>query len=123
MSTGNADRQKADCALDNGPCTRKIGPVEVTLEIEPRPVKAMKENVFTVRINPDPHPPAEKITIDLAMPGMFMGNNMVTLRRQAAGLYAGNGIMPRCQSGRKLWKAEVNVPETGKAEYFFDVVD
>jgi hypothetical protein len=71
---------------------------------------------------PAPHPQFEKITIDLGMPGMFMGNNVVTLRRQASGLYRGTGIIPRCLSGRRLWKAAVNAPGVGKVEYVFDVV-
>ncbi|HTR45326.1 MAG TPA: hypothetical protein VMH06_06420 [Thermodesulfovibrionales bacterium] len=123
MVAGAADQQvKADCEISKGPCTKKIGPLEVTLDIRPKPVSVMKENSFMVRIMPVPHPLPEKITIDLGMPGMFMGNNVVMLRKQAPGSYSGTGIIPRCPSGRRLWKVTVNVPEGGKVEYFFDVV-
>jgi hypothetical protein len=123
MAAEAGDAQtKADCEINKGPCTKKTGALEVTLDIGPKPVSAMKENSFTIRIVPAPHPLPEKIAIDLGMPGMFMGNNVVTLRRQASGLYRGTGIIPRCPSGRRLWKAAVNAPGVGKVEYVFDVV-
>ena len=120
--TSVAYQSKADCEISKGPCTKKLGSVEVTLDIRPKPVRAMRENSFMVRIRPDLHPLPEKITIDLGMPGMYMGNNVVTLSRQVSGLYSGTGIIPRCPSGGRLWRATVNIPEDGKVEFFFDVV-
>lgn len=115
-------RSEADCVINKGPCLKKAGDVEVSLDINPKPIRAMKELSFSIRFNPVQRPLPEKINIDLAMPGMFMGINTVSLGRQAQGLYSGTGIIPRCSSVKRLWKATVQLPGGGKVDFFFDVV-
>jgi hypothetical protein len=60
--------------------------------------------------------------IDLGMPGMDMGSNRVELRAVKDSVYEGQGIIVRCPSGRRTWKATVTLPEAGKVEFVFDVI-
>jgi len=61
-------------------------------------------------------------TIDLGMPGMNMGPNRVELRRVRDNVFEGQGIIVRCPSGRRTWRASVTLPEAGKVEFVFDVL-
>lgn len=113
-----ADESK--CDMQKGPCTKNIAGLELTLEITPKPVKAMEELLFSVGIKG--YLSEDMLVIDLAMPGMYMGGNKVILRKATDGRYVGKGIIPRCSSGRRLWSATVDVPRKGKAEYLFDII-
>jgi len=97
-----------------------IGDIEVTLEITPRPVKAMRALQFKVVVrgrNPSAPP-----FIDLEMPGMHMGPNLVKLRASVPETYEGRGVIVRCMSGRTDWRASVCLPGIGKAHFYFNVV-
>ncbi|MBI5213880.1 MAG: hypothetical protein HY957_11025 [Nitrospirae bacterium] len=115
-----------DCNIDAGPCTKKIGAAEIILDITPRPVKVMKELSFTVTLRGKT---VDRLSLDLGMPGMYMGKNMVVLEKTAVGTYKGKGVIPKCQSGRKLWRATVNMPNAGhdtaknnvKVDFLFNV--
>ncbi len=63
----------------------------------------------------------EEIAVDLSMPGMYMGENRVMLKRSPDGTYSGKGVIPKCRSGRRLWKATVTVPGAGAAGFLFNV--
>lgn len=118
-----SDKQREkvpDCDIDKGMCSRKTGNGEVILDITPRPVKAMEELAFRLVVKPHA-PSARELSIDLSMPGMYMGNNQVLLKKGPDGTYAGNGVIPRCRSGSRRWKAATNIPETGKVDFTFDV--
>ena len=109
----------ADCSIDLGPCTSSVAGRQVLFEISPRPVRSMKELTFTIRAAGRNTAPA--VLLDLSMPGMYMGRNEVVLKKSPDGSYRGKGIIPRCPSGKKLWRAEVTVPGAGKVSYTFNV--
>jgi hypothetical protein len=109
-----------DCAIQSGPCTKSFADGTLTLDITPKPVKAMHDLTFTVVLSG--LTPTTDPFIDLGMPGMVMGPNRVPLRPAGDGTYQGTGVIVRCPSGRRTWKATVTVPGKGAVEFVFDVV-
>jgi hypothetical protein len=109
-----------NCDVHKGACTQEIGGVEATLDISPKPVKAMTDLRFRLMLSGKP--PAAEPYIDLGMPGMKMGPNKVRLEKVGEGVYEGTGIIVRCTSGKRTWKAAVTVPGRGTVEFIFDVV-
>ena len=109
-----------NCDIQQGPCTKDLAGMTVTLDILPKPVKAMKDLKFQVTLSGGK--PTAAPYIDLGMPGMDMGPNRVELMPLKDNLYEGHGIIVRCPSGRRTWKATVTLPGTGKVEFVFDVV-
>jgi len=110
----------AKCDIHKTPCTKILPDCAVTLDIAPKPVKAMTDLTFTVMLsgkkpNATPH-------IDLGMPGMNMGPNQVTLESVGNNTYKGKGIIVRCPSGRRTWKAAITIPDVGTTEFVFDVI-
>ncbi|NTV20517.1 MAG: hypothetical protein HGA57_03900 [Chlorobium limicola] len=114
--------QKPDCDIHAGPCTKTAGNSAVTLEISPRPVKHMEELLFSVTIKPCQSLP-ENLMLDLSMPGMEMGKNQVKLVKKSNCLYQGKGLIVKCMSGRKLWKATVLSEKLNNPAFSFDVRD
>jgi hypothetical protein len=108
------------CDIQHGPCTKELAAVTVTLDILPKPVKAMKDLKFQVTLSGGK--PTASPYIDLGMPGMDMGPNRVELRPVKDNVYEGEGVIVRCPSGRRTWKATVTLPESGKVEFVFDVI-
>jgi hypothetical protein len=109
-----------NCRIQQGACTQSLAGGRVTLDINPRPVKAMIDLTFRVTLealNPGASP-----YIDLGMPAMEMGPNRVALKKVARNTWEGTGIIVRCPSGKRLWRASVTIPEVGVAEFIFDVV-
>lgn len=112
--------------MNSGTCVKKTGAAEIILDITPKPVKVMKELSFTVKLKGKA---ADRLILDLDMPGMYMGKNRVILEKTAAGIYKGKGVIPKCPSGRKLWRATVYLLDTAnnagndnvKADFLFDV--
>jgi hypothetical protein len=84
---------RVDCDVHAGPCSGNIEDIQVTLDVKPKPVKAMEDLTFTVQIV------GAKIVdhpyIDLGMPGMNMGRNRVPLKRIEESLYQGTGVIVR----------------------------
>lgn len=109
-----------NCDIQRGPCTQELAGMAVTLDILPRPVKAMKDLKFRVTVSGGE--PVRAASIDLGMPGMDMGPNRVELRPVKDHVYEGEGVIVRCPSGRRTWKATVTLPESGKVEFVFDVL-
>jgi hypothetical protein len=97
-----------DCDFNQNACSRKIGNGSITLDIDPKPVKVMKELTFIVTLKGMKE--YESLRLKLQMPGMFMGNNEVKLVRTGNGKYTGKGVIPKCHSGRKAWSAVIVVP-------------
>ncbi|WP_292004391.1 hypothetical protein [Chlorobium sp.] len=114
--------QKPDCNIHDGPCTKTSGNTAVTLEISPRPVKHMEELLFSVTVKPCSSLP-ENLMLDLSMPGMEMGKNQVKLVKKSNCLYQGKGLIVKCMSGRKLWKATVLSEKLNNPAFTFDVRD
>ena len=109
-----------NCDAHKGVCSQSSGDLTVSLEITPRPVKAMQDLVFKVSITGAS--PAEPPHIDLGMPAMKMGPNRVALKPLGSGIYEGSGVIVRCKSGRRTWFANVIVPAAGEVKFIFDVI-
>ncbi|AOY59308.1 MULTISPECIES: hypothetical protein [Desulfococcus] len=113
-----------NCDIQRGPCTQPLGSGSATLEILPRPVRAMRDLTFRITLAVDP---ADGSTlsappyIDLDMPDMFMGYNRVHLTPERPGIWSGTGVIVRCPSGIPTWKAVLTVPDTGETVFVFDV--
>jgi hypothetical protein len=75
---------------------------------------------FQVKISGDSL--SEAPFIDLGMPGMKMGPNRVTLKKNGAATYEGQGVIVRCKSGKTIWQATVTLPDIGSVVFTFDVV-
>jgi hypothetical protein len=112
--------QPTNCNIQEGSCTQDLSDRKITLDIHPKPVKAMNELTFRVTIT------GRKLSsnpyIDLGMPGMNMGPNRVHLKRVDKRVYEGVGIIVRCSSGRRIWRAMVTIPNLGEAMFIFDVI-
>jgi len=116
------------CDLRDGPCAMPAGPVEVTLDLAPRPLRTMADLSAAVEVRRD-GAPLEGATVVLSfdMRGMSMGPNRRTLAPAGGGRYAGKGVLVRCPSGRKDWVATVAVDLPGAppatASFEFDVAE
>lgn len=125
-SSSEADA-KADCAINRGPCLKIIGKdhIQVEFNINPKPVKSMSDLLFTVIVKGEKEPVSDAaVSVDLTMPGMFMGVNRPLLKYLKDGKYEGRGTLPICPHGGKLWKADVKVVREGKTasvSFFFEV--
>lgn len=117
-----ADYTADSNAIHSGPCTKQAGDRQVTLDISPKPVRHMQELTFRVTMAPAEGLPSSLI-LDLSMPGMMMGKNQVTLKRQPGGAWEGKGIIVKCRSGRTLWQATILSPELGNPAFSFNVRD
>jgi len=109
-----------NCNIHESACTQELPNSKVTLDISPKPVKAMTDLLFRLTLTEKPS--AEAPYIDLGMPGMKMGPNRVHLKHRGEGVYEGTGIIVRCPSGKRVWKAVANVPDQGAVEFVFDVI-
>lgn len=63
----------------------------------------------------------EPYMINLMMPGMQMGLNRIELVRGDDGSYSGMGVLPRCPTGGRLWRAEVMVRDGRVVGFDFEV--
>lgn len=108
------------CDIQQGACSKRLGDLTVSLDILPKPVMAMKDLTFTLKVSGKAL--STNPFIDLGMPGMNMGPNRVELRRVKDNLFEGQGVIVRCPSGRRTWKATVTLPQAGKVEFVFDVL-
>jgi hypothetical protein len=116
----SASESIINCDAHKGVCSQALGNLTVSLEISPRPVKAMQDLIFKVSIT---GPPLSKMPyIDLGMPAMKMGPNRVLLKRVSRGYYEGKGVIVKCPSGRRTWFANVVIPEAGEVKFIFDVI-
>jgi nitrogen fixation protein FixH len=111
------------CDLSRGPCTAVLpgGVGSVTLLIDPRPVRTMRELLFEVRIACGDAPcAAQEVSLALTMPGMYMGENRIRLERSGEGFYRGRGVIVTCPSGRRAWRATVQAAALGAADFTFE---
>lgn len=125
LSTGQAENHpgaQTACDIHQHACTQPLsgGTGRVTLDISPKPVAAMADLIFTVRLTDAV--PATAPYVDLGMPGMNMGPNRVRLKPAPDGTYSGSGVIVRCPSGRTLWEATVHIPGAGTAAFQFNAV-
>ena len=115
-----ATEVNVDCDIQSGSCQEQLNGRTVDLEILPKPVKAMKDLTFQLKISGEPLSKAP--FIDLGMPGMKMGPNRVILKKNDLAIYEGQGVIVRCKSGRTIWQATVTLPDIGSVVFTFDVV-
>lgn len=121
ITTEATDHAKIiNCDVHHGTCTQNLRDTDVILDINPKPVKAMKDLNFTITLTGKQ--PVSAPYIDLGMPGMKMGPNRVALKSIGKGVYTGSGIIVRCPSGKRIWEAAVTVPDIGSVEFIFDVI-
>ena len=118
--SGKDKPSRVECDIHTGPCIAAVTDTEVSLEISPKPVRAMQDLTFTVsfvgkKVGATPY-------IDLGMPGMNMGRNRVSLKPTGESVFEGRGVIVRCPSGRRTWKATVTAPNLGSVEFVFDVI-
>jgi YtkA-like len=122
---GGASAAENRCRVDDGPCTAAAGEVSVSLEIEPRPVRAMKLLTFAVILRDSSRKLEDaSVSIDLTMPGMEMGRNVIELKHAGGGRYEGKGVIVRCPSGGRTWKAAITVVRrsgAATADFLFEV--
>ena len=111
---------KLDCDIQSGSCQKELDNRTIELEILPKPVKAMTDLVFQVKVSGDPL--SASPFIDLGMPGMKMGPNRVILKENDMAVYEGQGVIVRCHSGKTIWQATITLPNIGKVVFSFDVV-
>lgn len=109
-----------DCEINKGACSKKSGDTIVTLDIQPKPVRAMQELSFTVTLKGTGA--YDSLKLDLQMLGMNMGPNQVTLVKSGSGSYTGKGVIPKCHSGKKLWSATVAIPGQAATSFRFNVL-
>jgi len=119
--------ERTDCDIQRGPCVRVAGSAtEITFDVTPRPVKAMADLLFTVMVRRNGKPASgADVALDLSMPGMHMGVNSPKLSPDKDGRYAGRGVIVRCPSGKRVWKAQVTVHSkqgTETASFLLEVI-
>jgi hypothetical protein len=118
--------KEPNCEIQRGSCRQVTNDgTAVKLDIQPKPVKAMTDLDFMITITRDGTLLKDAlISLDLSMPGMFMGRNRSVLRQVKPGLYEGKGVVTKCPSGGKTWQAEVTVEHDGKTavvDFVFEV--
>jgi hypothetical protein len=122
ISAGDTDQEMINCDLHQGTCTQRLAGSTVTLAVTPRPVKAMQDLLFQVSLSGKLPPNTKPPYIDLGMPGMNMGPNRVQLKSTGDATYAGRGVIVKCPSGRRTWRATVTIPDAGQTDFIFDVI-
>lgn len=108
-----------NCDPNAGSCKQTISDTQIQLEIDPKPVRAME--TLTFRLTVPGLPDVSVPIIKLSMPGMNMGPNSVPLTRLSKDTFVGKGVIVKCRSGKRLWKASVTVPGLGKTDFIFNV--
>jgi hypothetical protein len=105
------------CDLGAGPCTRAVdgaGGLELSADLGPRPLAAMRELAVAVELRRAEAPvDGAAVRVAFAMAGMEMGENAVALAPAGGGRYQGKAILVRCPSGRHDWIATVTFREGG----------
>ena len=104
--------RSVDCRIDDGPCRKTIEGTDltVTFDVSPKPVRPMKDLLFRIDLRGGDAPVTNgKVVLTLSMPGMYMAHNDVMLEHRGEGIYEGGGVIVKCPSGLKLWKAEISL--------------
>ena len=122
ISAGDKYQEMINCDLHQGVCNQNLSGYTVTLAVTPRPVKAMQDLLFRVTFSDKLPPNTQQPHIDLGMPGMQMGPNRVQLKSVGNHTYEGRGVIVRCPSGRRTWRATITVPDLGQTNFIFDVI-
>jgi len=100
-----------ECNVQESSCSAVLAPgINLAMDILPKPVKVMTDLKFEIFLSgPDGPIDGANVELALSMPDMFMGENSQRLSRVGTGIYRGNFVIPRCASGKTLWKADIRV--------------
>ena len=93
IGSAKAKAQRVNCDPHVGPCTTDLAGNRVSLDISPKPIKAMRDLTFTLSV--EGKSPGSNPYIDLSMPGMNMGRNRVILKPIDESVFRGTGIIVR----------------------------
>jgi hypothetical protein len=116
------DRKPAAAAeVPPGPLVASAAGQTILLDIEPKPVRTMRELTFSVEL--PGYDEAGIPRLDLGMAGMRMAPNRIDLVKEGDGRYRGRGVIVKCPSGMRTWTAVVHLPGKGKATFTFDAAD
>lgn len=122
-----AGEEAVRCDIQQGPCTvRTSDGLTVEFDIQPKPVAVMSALNFIVVIRQPANSArsVSSVALDLSMPGMYMGPNQPLLKRTGPGRYEGKGIIPKCITGNKTWRAEIVMrlqDRVSNAAFLFEV--
>ncbi len=106
---------EAGCDLSAGPCTGTLGDLELTLDLGPRPPRAMAELAVQGRLSRGGLPvDGAEVALWFAMPRMQMGENVSRLAGAGGGRYQGKAVLVRCHSGRRDWRVTAAVRHGGE---------
>ncbi len=112
------DATPVDCQIDSGPCSRPLGGdplTRVIFDITPKPVVPMKRLRFSVTtMHGGKAIEDADVSASLSMPGMYMMENSIPLKRVSAGRYEGESVIVRCTSGRRVWRADISLRPPGE---------
>ena len=120
MAGDRALRKYKKCNFHQSACTMSLSNATVTLDIQPKPVRAMRTLTFGLKISGTML--TQQPYIDLDMPGMVMGPNRVLMKPVEEGSYEGEGFIVKCPSGKRVWRAKVTLPGVGIVDFVFDVL-
>jgi len=114
------------CDIHKGSCIKETGDgMMVEFDVQPKPVSAMSELTFIVNLTQGGLPLSDaSVVLDLSMPGMFMGKNQPVMKHAKNGRYEGKGVIVKCASGRKIWRADITIGHGAKnaiASFVFEV--
>lgn len=103
------------CDLGAGPCAAALEGMELTLELAPRPLAALRELAVEARLRAGGSPvDGAELEVSFAMKDMHMGENRVRLAPAGPGRYRGAAVLVRCLSGRRDWRATVTARHGGR---------
>ncbi|MFN3604009.1 MAG: hypothetical protein ACK4UJ_04795 [Leptonema sp. (in: bacteria)] len=91
------------------------------IDLNPKPVRVMKEITFTIELNQYEFDP-EEILLDLTMPEMYMGENKVILKKNQKNVYEGKGVLPECSSNFTRWNIEIFFNNRKSTNIQFDIL-
>jgi hypothetical protein len=105
----------ADCDLGARACTLALADLELTLEVTPRPPRAMADLAVQGRLSRGGLPlDGAEVALSFAMPRMQMGENVSRLAGAGGGRYQGKAVLVRCHSGRRDWVVTAAVRQGGE---------
>jgi hypothetical protein len=101
------------CNIHSGLCEGRLSDgIPVRFDITPKPVRSLEALQFSVYIEGLND---AKVTVDLTMPAMYMGENKISLVPAGEGKYTGKGSIVKCTSGDRLWDAAVIIEHPEKS--------
>lgn len=99
------------CNLSEQSCAATLpAGTPLTFSIEPRPIKALQALHLTLGVN---DPEIENVTADFNGTDMEMGDNRVSLTKDARG-YVGQAMLPVCVTGTMSWTATMYLTRKGQ---------